>query len=75
MGKDRNGSIPERLMKRIGVIGRGGRQDVNLRKGKKIEVLVIFNIIITILSFFIGIASLIVGIIGIVKNNSNGGYA
>lgn len=40
---------------------------VNLRKGKKIEGLVIFNIIFTILSFLIGIASLIVGIIGIVK--------
>ena len=47
---------------------------VNLRKGKKIEGLVIFNIIFTILSFLIGIASLIVGIIGIVKNNLNGGY-
>lgn len=40
---------------------------VNLRKGKKMEGLVIFNIIFTILSFLIGIASLIVGIIGIVK--------
>ena len=38
---------------------------VNLRKGKKIAGLVIFNTVITILSFFIGIASLIVGIIGI----------
>lgn len=39
----------------------------NLRKGKKIEGLVIFNISFTILSFIIGIASLIVGIIGIMK--------
>ena len=39
----------------------------NLRKGKKIEGLVIFNIVFTILSFLIGIASLVVGIIGIVK--------
>ncbi len=39
----------------------------NLRKGKKIEGLVIFNIVFTILSFLIGIASLIVGIIGIVQ--------
>lgn len=39
----------------------------NLRKGKKIEGLVIFNIVFTILSFLIGIASLGVGIIGIIK--------
>lgn len=39
----------------------------NLRKGKKIEGLVIFNIVFTILSFLIGIASLVVGIIGIIK--------
>ena len=40
---------------------------INLRKGKKIEGLVIFNIVFTLLSFFIGIASLVVGIIGIIK--------
>lgn len=39
----------------------------NLRKGKKIEGLVIFNIVFTILSFLIGIASFVVGIIGVVK--------
>ncbi len=39
----------------------------NLRKGKKIEGLVIFNIVFTILSFLIGIASLVVGIIGIIR--------
>lgn len=39
----------------------------NMRKGKKIEGLVIFNIVFTILSFLIGIASLVVGIIGIIK--------
>lgn len=39
----------------------------NLMKGKKIEGLVIFNIVFTILSFLIGIASLVVGIIGIMK--------
>jgi len=40
---------------------------VNLRKGKKMEGLIIFNIVFTILNFLIGIASLIVGIIGIIK--------
>lgn len=40
---------------------------VDLRKGKKIEGLVIFNIVFTILSFLIGIASLIVGIISLSK--------
>ena len=39
----------------------------NFSKGKKIEGLVIFNIVFTILSFIIGIASLVVGIIGVVK--------
>ena len=39
----------------------------NLRKGKKMEGLVIFNIVFTILSFLMGIASLIVGIIGLSK--------
>lgn len=39
----------------------------NLRKGKKIEGLVIFNIFFTILNFLIGIAGLVVGIIGVVK--------
>lgn len=36
---------------------------INLRKGKKIEKLVIFNIVFTILSFLIEIASLVVGIV------------
>lgn len=40
---------------------------INFRKGKKIEGLVIFNIIFTISSFLIGFASLVVGIIGILK--------
>lgn len=40
---------------------------INLRKGKKIVGLVIFNIIFTILGFLIGIASLIVEIIEKIK--------
>lgn len=39
----------------------------NLRKGKKVEGLVIFNIIFTLLSFAVGVASLIVGVISIIK--------
>lgn len=40
---------------------------INLRKGKKIEGLVIFDIIFTLLGFAVGVASLIIGIITIGK--------
>lgn len=40
---------------------------VNLRKGKKIEGLVIFNVVFTLLGFAVGVASLIVGIIALIK--------
>jgi hypothetical protein len=40
---------------------------VNLRKGKKIEGLVIFNVVFTLLGFVVGVASLIIGIIALIK--------
>lgn len=40
---------------------------VNLRKGKKIEGLVIFNVVFTLLGFAVGVASLIIGIIALIK--------
>ena len=40
---------------------------VNLRKGKKIEGLVIFNVVYTLLGFAVGVASLIIGIIALIK--------
>ncbi len=40
---------------------------INLRQGKKIERLVVFNIFFTVLGFLVGVASLIVGILTICK--------
>ena len=43
------------------------KEIINLRKGKKIEGLVVFNIFFTVLGFLVGVASLIVGILTICK--------